>query len=53
MAVFFTVLVLVFVISVLAIVGYVLFELTPFARHSDHLRDPGTGKRRWESPRLD
>ena len=53
MSVVFIVAVVAFVIAVLAIVGYALFEVTPFARHVDHLRDPHTGKRRWESPRLD
>jgi len=43
----------VFVVVVLAIVGLALFEMSPFARHVDHYRDPATGKRRFESPRLD
>ena len=45
--------VFVFVIGVLATVGYALFELTPFAPRSDRYRDPGTGKRISDSPRLD
>jgi hypothetical protein len=53
MAVLFTITVIGFVIIVLALVGLLLFELTPFAKHGDHFRDPRTGKRRWESPRLD
>jgi hypothetical protein len=53
MAALFTVTVIAFVITVLALVGYALFEITPFAKHADHLRDPHTGKRRWDSPRLD
>ena len=53
MGTLFTVVVVVFVIVVLALVGYALFEMSPFARHADHLRDPRTGKRRWKSPRLD
>ncbi len=53
MALLFTVIVIAFVITVLALVGYALFEMTPFATHTDQLRDPRTGKRRWESPRLD
>ncbi len=52
MALLFTVIVIAFVITVLALVGYALFEM-PFATHTDQLRDPRTGKRRWESPRLD
>jgi hypothetical protein len=53
MTVFFTLVVMVFVVSVLALVGYALFEMTPLARHVDHFRDPRTGKRLWESPHLD
>ncbi len=47
------VIVFVFVVSVLALVGLVLFKLSPFARHADHYRDPETGERRFDSPRLD
>ncbi len=53
MDIFFTVVVIAFVVGVLATVGFALFEMTPFASHRDQLRDPRTGKRRWESPRLD
>ena len=42
-----------FVVSVLALVGFTIFEISPFGRHSDHYRDPESGKRRFESPRLD
>jgi len=49
----FIIIVAVFVIAVLALVGYGFFEMSPFARHSDQLRDPTTGERRWESPHLD
>jgi hypothetical protein len=48
----FLVVVIAFVVAVLAIVGYTLFELTPWASHKDHYRD-AAGKRRYESPRLD
>jgi hypothetical protein len=48
----YTVIVFVFVIGVLAAVGFALFEVTPFARHEDRYRDDRTGKR-IESPRLD
>jgi hypothetical protein len=53
MNLFFVVVVIVFVVLVLAVVGYRLFALTPFAHHTDHYRDPGTGKRRFESPHLE
>ena len=41
-----------FVLAVLALVAYSIFEMTPLARHKDHYRDE-SGKRRYESPRLD
>ena len=53
MVVVFTLIVFAFVVSVLAVVGYALFEISPFATHRDHFRDPRTGERRGESPRLD
>jgi hypothetical protein len=49
----FTVIVFAFVLAVLAVVGYALFELSPFARHGVQFRDPRTGKRLWDSPHLD
>ena len=42
-----------FVFGTLGIVAYALFEVSPFAHHAESFRDPQTGKRRWESPRLD
>jgi hypothetical protein len=42
-----------FVLVVLAWLAYGLFELSPFARHPDQLRDARTGKRRGESPHLE
>jgi hypothetical protein len=48
----FTVLVLAFVVAVLAVVGYALFEMSPFARHAESFRD-ARGRRLWRSPRLD
>jgi hypothetical protein len=42
-----------FVFSVLAVVGFALFKMSPFAHHTDHYRDPETGERRFDSPRLD
>jgi hypothetical protein len=53
MDILFTVIAIAFVLVVLALVGFALFEMTPFASHRDHFRDPRTGKRRWESPHLD
>jgi hypothetical protein len=50
---FFLVIALLFVVSVLALVVYSVFELTPYARHKDRYRDPATGERRFDSPRLD
>lgn len=47
------VIVFAFVVSVLSLVGFVLFKLSPLAHHADHYRDPKTGERRFESPRLD
>jgi hypothetical protein len=43
----------VFVLGVLAFVAYGLFEVTPWGRHSDRLRDPQTGRRHGESPHLE
>jgi hypothetical protein len=47
------VIVLLFVVGVLLVVAYALFEMSPFARHEDHYRDPATGKRRWDPPNLE
>jgi hypothetical protein len=41
-----------FVIGVLAVVAWALYEMT-FARHTDQFRDPRTGKFQGKSPRLD
>jgi len=49
----YLVIVIVFVVAVLAVVGYALFEMSPFARHVDHYRDPVTLRRVGEGPRLD
>ena len=40
----------VFVIGVLAVVAFALFELSPFAHHPDRYHEPGE---RQQSPRLD
>jgi hypothetical protein len=50
---FFILVAFVFVFAVLAVVAYALFEVSPFAQHKESFRDPRTGKRRWQSPRLD
>ncbi len=47
---FGTAITMVFVLAILAIAGYALFELTPFARHTDRYHEPG---QRQESPHLD
>jgi hypothetical protein len=39
-----------FVVAVLLVVAFGLFEMSPFARHSDHYHNPGE---RQNSPRLD
>ena len=53
MGMLFTLIVLSFVIAVLLVVGYAIFEVTPLGRHSDHYRNPVTGKRRWDPPNLE
>ena len=53
MATLFVVIVLAFVLLVLGVVAFGLFELTPFARSSNPFRDPTTHLRRWDSPHLD
>ena len=39
-----------FVVSVLLLVAFGLFEMSPFARHADRYHKPG---QRQDSPRLD
>jgi hypothetical protein len=53
METFMAVVVLAFVVAVLAVIVFALFELSPFAHHGDQFRDPRTGRRRWESPHLE
>jgi hypothetical protein len=53
MNVLMSVIVGVFVVGVLAVIAVTLFEMSPFAAHSDRYRDPVTGKRISDSPRLD
>jgi len=53
MGMLFTLIVLIFVAAVLLVVGFTLFEMSPFGRHSDHYRNPITRKRRWDPPNLE
>jgi len=53
MGMFFTIVVLVLVAAVVVVVGLALFEMSPFARHQDHYRDPRTGKRIAHAPNLE
>jgi hypothetical protein len=53
MGTIFTIVVLVLVAAVIGAIALALFEMSPFARHKDHYRDPDTGERRWESPNLE
>jgi hypothetical protein len=48
-----TLLAFAFVVGTLLVVGWALFEMSPFAGHEDRYRDPHTGKTRGSSPRLD
>jgi hypothetical protein len=52
METFFIVIVFAFVVAVLGVVAYALYEMSPFAHHVDEFRDPRTGERRGESPHL-
>ena len=52
MTIFLTIIVFLFVIGVLAVVGYALYEMTPLPRRSNPYRDVA-GHRRWESPHLE
>lgn len=53
MEVVFSILVVVFVVSVLGVAGYALFKMSPMATHAERFRDPRTGKRLTDSPHLD
>ena len=53
MTVLISVVVGVFVLGVLAVVAFALFEMSPFSAHANRYRDPVTGKRLFDSPRLD
>jgi hypothetical protein len=45
-----TVIVMVVVFGIMAVVAYALFEMSPFAHHTDRYHEPG---QRQESPHLD
>ncbi|HEX7524869.1 MAG TPA: hypothetical protein VF327_01110 [Gaiellaceae bacterium] len=45
-----TIITMAFVLAILALVAYALFELSPFAHHTDRYHEPG---RQQESPHLD
>jgi hypothetical protein len=45
--------VIVVVFAIVAFVFFGLYELTPFAHHTNPYRDPRSGKRRWDSPHLE
>jgi hypothetical protein len=53
MSTFFAVLMFLFVVVVLVFLAIPFFEATPLAHHRDQYRDPRTGKRIGQSPRLD
>jgi hypothetical protein len=53
MGMLFTIVVLALVAAAVVVIGFGLFEMSPFGRHQDHYRDPRTGERRWESPNLE
>ena len=48
----FTIIVVSFVVAVLSVVGYALFEMSPFSRHKDHYRN-AAGERRLAPPNLE
>ena len=48
-----TAIALAFVVLVVALVIFAVFELTPFARSTNEFRDSRTGERIGESPHLD
>jgi hypothetical protein len=51
-ATLFTIVTFLVVLAGAAAVAYTLFEMSPYARHSDQFRDPRTGKLRGRSPHL-
>jgi Na+-transporting methylmalonyl-CoA/oxaloacetate decarboxylase gamma subunit len=53
MSLLWTIVALGFVVAVLSLVAFALFEMSPFGRHEDHYRDPRTGRRTAEAPNLE
>ena len=53
MGMLWTIVALGFVGAVVVVVGLALFEMSPFARHVDHYRDPRTGERTAHAPNLE
>jgi hypothetical protein len=53
MGIVFTLIVVCFVVAVLSLAAFALFEISPFGRHTDHYRSLVTGKRRWDPPNLE
>lgn len=50
MSTLWVVIVMAFVVAVLGVVAYALFEMSPFAHHGERYHEPGERQR---SPRLD
>jgi hypothetical protein len=48
-----TIIVFAVVLAGLFVGVWALFEMSPFAKHKDRFRDPLTGRRTGQSPRLD
>ena len=53
MSTLFTIIVFAVVLAGLMVAIWALYEMSPFAKHTDQFRNPRTGERRGSSPRLD
>ena len=53
MVIVLTILTFAFVLATLGVVVYAIYECTPLPQRHTPYRDSHTGRRRWESPRLD
>ena len=53
MGMVFVVIVFTFVVAVLGVAAFALFELSPLGLHRDHYRDPDTHTRRFDAPNLE
>lgn len=53
MGMVWTIVVLALVAAVIVVIGFALFEMSPFGRHEDHYRDPRTGRRTAHAPNLE